>query len=55
MAALEILEDEIISSMGLLGVSSMAQLTPAYVQRAEAVTAPHEMSSWVNMPGERLL
>ena len=55
VAALEILEDEIISSMGLLGVSSMAQLTPAYVQRAEAVTAPHEMSSWVNMPGERLL
>ena len=53
--ALEILEDEIISSMALLGVSSMSELSPAYVRKAEAVTAPHEMSSWVNMPGGRVL
>ena len=53
--ALEILEDEIISSMALLGVTSMDQLTPAYLQKVEAVTAPHEMSSWVNMPGGRIL
>ena len=53
--ALEILEDEMISSMALLGVTSLAELTPAYVRKAEAVTAPSEMSSWVNMPGGRVL
>jgi len=52
---LEILEDEIISAMGLLGVTSMDQLTPACVRQAETVTRPHEMSSWVNMPEERIL
>ena len=53
--ALEILEDEMISSMGLLGVTSIDQLSPAYVRKADAVTAPHEMSSWVNIPGNRIL
>jgi isopentenyl diphosphate isomerase/L-lactate dehydrogenase-like FMN-dependent dehydrogenase len=47
---LEILEDEMISAMGLLGVTSVDQLGPAYVRKAELVTAPHEMSAWVNMP-----
>ena len=52
---LEILEDEIISAMGLLGVTSIDQLTPAYVRKAEAVTMPNEMSAWVNMPEGRIL
>lgn len=52
---LEILEDEMISSMGLLGVTSTDQLTPSYICKAEAVTIPHEMSSWTNMPGGRIL
>ncbi len=52
---LDILEDEMLSAMGLLGVTSVNQLTPAYVQRAEPVTDPHEMSGWVNMPGGRIL
>jgi len=52
---LEILEDEIISAMGLLGVTSIDQLTPAYVRKAEAVTMPNEMSAWVNMPDGRVL
>ena len=52
---LEILEDELISAMGLLGVTSIDQLTPAHVRKAEAVTMPHEMSAWVNMPGNRIL
>jgi isopentenyl diphosphate isomerase/L-lactate dehydrogenase-like FMN-dependent dehydrogenase len=47
--ALEILEDEIVSAMGLLGVTSVDQLNPSYLHRAEPVTQPHEMSSWVNM------
>ena len=52
---LEILEDELICEMGLLGVTSIGQLSQAYVCPAEAVTPPHEMSSWVNMPVGRIL
>ena len=52
---LEILENEIISAMGLLGVTSIDQLGPEYLTPAERVTQPHEMSAWVNMPGYRLL
>ncbi len=52
---LELLEHEIISAMGLLGVTRLDQLTPKYVCRAEPVTPPHEMSMWVNMPGGRIL
>lgn len=49
---LEILENEIISAMGLLGVTSISQLSPKYVTRAEPVTSPHEMSAWTNMPNQ---
>jgi glycolate oxidase len=50
LRVLEILESEIISAMGLLGVTSIGQLNPSHLTRAERVTPPHEMSSWVNMP-----
>jgi glycolate oxidase len=53
--ALEILEDEIVSAMGLLGVTSIHQLDPSYLAPAEPVTQPHEMSIWVNMPWSRIL
>jgi glycolate oxidase len=52
---LEILENEIISAMGLLGVTSIAELGPEYLTEAERVVQPHEMSAWVNMPGYRIL
>ena len=52
---LEILEEEIRVSMGLLGVSSLDQLNKALICSGELTTMPHEMSAWVNMPGERLL
>ena len=52
---LEILEDEMIVAMSLLGVTSIDQLGPEFVCAAEAVTAPHEMSAWTNMPGNRIL
>ncbi len=52
---LEILEDELVIAMGLMGVTRIDQLTPEYVREAEAVTPPHEMSSWINMPGGRIL
>jgi glycolate oxidase len=52
---LEILEDEILSAMALLGVNSIGELSRDYLERADPVAAPHEMSAWVNLPGERLL
>ncbi len=52
---LEILEHEMISAMGLLGITSIDQLGPEFIREAESVTPPHEMSSWVNMPGGRIL
>jgi hypothetical protein len=52
---LEILEDELISAMGLIGVTSISQVTSKYVAKAEAVTPPHEMSAWVNMRVGRIL
>lgn len=51
---LEILQEEIRVAMGLMGVTSMDQLSPSYICKAEATTQPHEMSAWVNMPGGRL-
>ena len=52
---LEILEDELVSAMGLLGITSLDQLNSNYVRRAEPVILPHEMSAWTNMPGGRVL
>jgi glycolate oxidase len=52
---LEILEDELICAMGLIGVTSIGQVTPQYVCKAEPVTLPHEMSAWVNMSVGRIL
>lgn len=52
---LEIMENELISAMGLLGIDSLDQLRPSHLRRAELVTPAHEMSAWVNMPGGRLL
>ena len=52
---LEILEDEMTSAMGLLGVTSLDELGPEYVTKTDAVvTSPHEMSAWVNMPTDRV-
>lgn len=51
---LGILEHEIRSAMGLLGVTCLSQLNPSYVTQAEPVTMPHEHSAWVNMPGGRI-
>jgi len=52
---LEILEDELVSAMGLIGLTSMDKLTRKYVTAAEPVTDAHEMSSWVNMPVARII
>jgi isopentenyl diphosphate isomerase/L-lactate dehydrogenase-like FMN-dependent dehydrogenase len=52
---LEILEDELMSAMGLIGVTSIDKVTPKYVCPADPVAEAHEMSSWVNMPVARIL
>jgi isopentenyl diphosphate isomerase/L-lactate dehydrogenase-like FMN-dependent dehydrogenase len=52
---LEILEDEMISAMALLGITSIDQMTTDFIRKTDAVvTPPHEMSSWVNMPIDRI-
>jgi isopentenyl diphosphate isomerase/L-lactate dehydrogenase-like FMN-dependent dehydrogenase len=35
---LEILEDEIVTTMGLLGITALRQMTPDYICAAEPVT-----------------
>ena len=52
---LEILEAEMVVAMGLLGVTRLDQLGPAFLTSAEPVTFPHEMSQWVDLPEGRLL
>jgi hypothetical protein len=37
-----------------VGLTSIDQVTPKSVCKAEPVTPPHEMSAWVNMPLERI-
>ncbi len=52
---LEILEQEIQIAMKLMGVTSLSELSPDRVAAAKSTTQPHEMSSWVNMPINRIL
>jgi isopentenyl diphosphate isomerase/L-lactate dehydrogenase-like FMN-dependent dehydrogenase len=52
---LEILEDELVSAMGLTGLTSIDQVSEKYICHAEPVIEAHEMSSWVNMPVGRIL
>ena len=44
--ALELLEEEIRICLGLLGVTSLAQLSPAYLAPAPAVTLPDTFSAF---------
>ena len=39
----------------LLGVTSLSQLGPQYLRPGELVSLPHEMSTWPNLVGERLV
>ncbi len=52
---LELLESEIITSMGLLGVTRIDQLTPAYLCPVQPLGPTHEMSAFVHIPGGQLL
>ncbi len=52
--ALQLLENEIVIAMGLLGVTRMDQLCPAHVCKAPAAVLPTEMSTFINLPGRLL-
>lgn len=52
---LELLESEIITSMGLLGVTRIDQLTPAYLCPVQPLGPTNEMSAFVHIPGGQLL
>jgi glycolate oxidase len=48
---LELLEEELVVDMALLGVTSIDQVNANHVCKAPAVSFPHEMSAFVHMPG----
>jgi isopentenyl diphosphate isomerase/L-lactate dehydrogenase-like FMN-dependent dehydrogenase len=52
---LELLEDEIRTTMGLLGITSLAQLDGSYLTKALPVRLPHEMSAFPHLPGDRIV
>ncbi|MBM4299477.1 MAG: alpha-hydroxy-acid oxidizing protein [Deltaproteobacteria bacterium] len=52
---LEILQSEIVTTMGLLGITRLDQLTGAYLDTVQLLAPPHEMSAFPQMPGSRLL
>ena len=52
---LEILEAEIRIAMGLLGITSFKQISPAYICKADVVNLPNEMSAWPHITGGQIL
>jgi len=55
MRVLELLEEEIITTMGLLGVTRLDQLGAAHLCKVEPMEPTHEMSAFPHMPGGQLL
>ena len=51
---LELLEREIETTMGLIGVSSVDQLDPSYLTKTMPVRLPHEFSAFPHLPGGRI-
>jgi len=49
--ALELLEDEVRICLGLLGVTSFAELTPQHLAPAPSVNAPDTFSAFPHLPG----
>jgi glycolate oxidase len=52
---LEILKSEIVTTMALLGITRLDQLTAAYVDKVQPLAPAHEMSAFPHMPGGQLL
>ena len=51
MRVLELLEEEMVVDMALMGVTRVDQITPSYICKAAPVTSAHEMSAFVHIPG----
>ena len=51
---LELLENEISTAMGLLGVTRIEQLKPAHLCKTQPLPPAHEMSAFPHMPDGRL-
>lgn len=52
---LEILESEIVTTMGLLGITRLEQLNSTTLCKVQPLTPVHEMSAFLHMPGGQLL
>jgi isopentenyl diphosphate isomerase/L-lactate dehydrogenase-like FMN-dependent dehydrogenase len=55
LRVLEIIESEIVTTMGLLGITRLDQLTEAYLSKVQPLAPVHEMSAFPHMPGGQLL
>jgi glycolate oxidase len=55
LRVLEILESEIVTTMGLLGITHLDQLTSAHLCKVQPLGPAHEMSAFPHMPGGQLL
>jgi isopentenyl diphosphate isomerase/L-lactate dehydrogenase-like FMN-dependent dehydrogenase len=53
--ALEILKSEIVTTMGLLGVTRLDQLNSTYLEPVQPLGPAHEMSAFPHLPGGRIL
>ncbi len=53
--ALEILESEIVTTMGLLGVTRLEQLSSTYLEPVQPLSPAHEMSAFTHLPGGQIL
>ncbi len=51
---LELLEREIQTTMGLIGVTSLDQIDGSYITKAMPVRLPHEHSAFPHLPGGRI-
>ena len=54
LRVLEILESEIVTTMGLLGITGLHQLDSSYLCKVQPLTPAHEMSAFPHLPGGRL-
>jgi glycolate oxidase len=52
---LEILESEIVTTMGLLGITRLEQLNSTALCKVQPLTPVHEMSAFPHLPGGQLL
>ena len=55
LRVLEILESEIITTMGLLGITRLDQLASSFLCKVQPLSPVHEMSAFPCLPGGQLL